>query len=83
MLARPVRPGSKPNLSILLFRSKRIPSFLPALWHFKNGHVHSARRFYAQMPPSGGFPGGFQGMQLNGDPAKGQALKEYVRFHPA
>ena len=38
----------------------------------------AGRRLYAQFPP-GGFPQGFQGMNINGaSPAKGEALKEYV-----
>lgn len=36
-------------------------------------------RLYAQMPPGGGFPRGFQGMNISGaDPAMGEALKEFV-----
>lgn len=36
-------------------------------------------RLYAQMPPGGGFPRGFQGIDINGaGPAMGEALKEFV-----
>ena len=36
-------------------------------------------RLYAQFPPGGGFPRGFQGMNVDGaGPAKGEALKEFV-----
>jgi hypothetical protein len=43
-------------------------------------------RWYAQQPPGGGFPRGFQGMNIDGaSPAKGEALKEFVscRVHLA
>lgn len=68
------------NLShplITIYSKRTFSSFsLSQKTFLSDRYVASCRRSYAQYTPGKGF----QGMQLNGEPAKGQALKEFVRI---